>query len=208
MLEGSNVQAVLQITDLIRIQRAYEMVSQMMTSTADLSSSTIQTRTPATHEAALAHVVNARLCRLCAGWKSNSTEGGGGYNELVFDDTKGSELVRSHAQYNMDTTIENDETRLIKNDRTTTIKDNDTLDVTNEIMIKAGQKVTGWYSAAILVVVAAVAATRRGRPRWSAGCAPNRAGSGNRRGRRDTGSARRRGPRANPRPSSPATRPW
>lgn len=43
MLEGSNVQSIIQITDLIRIQRAYEMVSQMMSSTADLSSSTIQT---------------------------------------------------------------------------------------------------------------------------------------------------------------------
>jgi flagellar basal-body rod protein FlgF len=42
MLERSNVQPILQITDLIRIQRAYEMVSQMMSSTADLSSSAIQ----------------------------------------------------------------------------------------------------------------------------------------------------------------------
>jgi flagellar basal-body rod protein FlgF len=42
MLERSNVQPIIQITDLIRIQRAYEIVSQMMTSTADLSSSAIQ----------------------------------------------------------------------------------------------------------------------------------------------------------------------
>ena len=42
MLEGSNVNSVLQITDLIRINRAYQMVSQMMSSTADLSSTAIQ----------------------------------------------------------------------------------------------------------------------------------------------------------------------
>ena len=42
MLEGSNVQPIIQITDMIRIQRAYEMVSQMMSSTADLSSTAIQ----------------------------------------------------------------------------------------------------------------------------------------------------------------------
>jgi flagellar basal-body rod protein FlgF len=42
MLEGSNVQPIIQITDLIRIQRAYEMVSQMLSSTSDLSSSAVQ----------------------------------------------------------------------------------------------------------------------------------------------------------------------
>ena len=77
-----------------------------------------------------------------SGWKSNSTTGGGGYNEFVMDDSKGKELVRMHAQYDLDSTIENDERRLIENDRKTTIHNNDTLDVTNEIMIKAGQKIT------------------------------------------------------------------
>ncbi|MDR3513299.1 MAG: flagellar basal-body rod protein FlgF [Caulobacteraceae bacterium] len=42
MLEGSNVQPIIEITDLIRIQRAYEMVSQMLSSTSDLSSNAIQ----------------------------------------------------------------------------------------------------------------------------------------------------------------------
>jgi type VI secretion system secreted protein VgrG len=77
-----------------------------------------------------------------SGWKTNSTTGGGGYNEFVMDDTKGNELVRMHAQYDLDSTVENDERRLIKQDRNTTIKNNDTLDVTNEILIKAGQKIT------------------------------------------------------------------
>lgn len=42
MLEGSNVQPIIQMTDMIRISRAYEMVSQLLTSTADLSATAIQ----------------------------------------------------------------------------------------------------------------------------------------------------------------------
>ncbi len=68
------------------------------------------------------------------GWKSNSTEGGGGYNEYVFDDTKGNELIRMHAQYNVEEKIEND--------RTTKILHNETMNVTNEIMITADVKLT------------------------------------------------------------------
>lgn len=42
MLEASNVQPVIQITDLIRINRAYEGISQMVSSTSDLSKTAIQ----------------------------------------------------------------------------------------------------------------------------------------------------------------------
>ncbi|MDQ6434719.1 type VI secretion system tip protein TssI/VgrG [Mesorhizobium sp. LHD-90] len=77
-----------------------------------------------------------------SGWKSNSTTGGGGYNEFVMDDTKGSELVRFHGQKDLDSTIENDEKRLIKNDRETTVNNNETLDVKNEISITARTKIT------------------------------------------------------------------
>ena len=42
MLESSNVQPVLQVTDLIRISRAYDQLSNMMNNTADLSSRSIQ----------------------------------------------------------------------------------------------------------------------------------------------------------------------
>lgn len=92
-----------------------------------------------------------------AGIKSNSTEGGGGYNEYVFDDTKGSELIRQHGQKDLDSVVENDERWRIKRDRgtwidrdekreigrnrVTTIKANDTLDVTDTITIKAGKKI-------------------------------------------------------------------
>ena len=37
-----------------------------------------------------------------SGIKSNSTKGGGGYNEIALDDTKGKELIRIHGQYRPD----------------------------------------------------------------------------------------------------------
>lgn len=92
------------------------------------------------------------------GWKTNSSKGGGGYNELVFEDKAGSELFRVHAQKDMDTTVLNDEQRLVKHDRTTkiendesveiigqrktTIKKTDTLEVTSDILIKSNTKIT------------------------------------------------------------------
>ena len=42
MLESSNVQPIVQITDLISISRAYESVSQMMSDNSDLSKTAIQ----------------------------------------------------------------------------------------------------------------------------------------------------------------------
>lgn len=42
MLESSNVQPIIQVTDLIRISRAYDMISQMMNSTSSLSATAVQ----------------------------------------------------------------------------------------------------------------------------------------------------------------------
>jgi len=85
-----------------------------------------------------------------SGLKSNSTKGGGGYNEFIMDDTKGNELIRVHGQYDMDSTIEHDlrehvlhdrsrdvtnnETFMIGNDQTETIGGNQTLSVAKNRM--------------------------------------------------------------------------
>ncbi|MFC6656228.1 type VI secretion system Vgr family protein [Roseibium salinum] len=61
-----------------------------------------------------------------AGIKSDSTTGGGGYNEFVLDDTKGQEEIGVHAQKDMNTVIENDETLHVKNNRDTKIDVNRT----------------------------------------------------------------------------------
>jgi type VI secretion system secreted protein VgrG len=52
-----------------------------------------------------------------SGLKSNSTKGGGGYNEISMNDTKGKEMVTVHAQYDMSTTVEHDDTQTVHNNR-------------------------------------------------------------------------------------------
>jgi flagellar basal-body rod protein FlgF len=42
MLEGSNVQPIIQVTDLIRISRAYEAITQMVGNNSDLSNRSVQ----------------------------------------------------------------------------------------------------------------------------------------------------------------------
>jgi len=53
-----------------------------------------------------------------SGIKSNSTKGGGGFNEISMNDTKGTELINIHAQYDQQKKIEHDERVNIGNDRT------------------------------------------------------------------------------------------
>jgi type VI secretion system secreted protein VgrG len=53
--------------------------------------------------------------------KSNSSKGGGGSNEIRFEDKKGSEEVYIHAQKDQNIKVENDETTNIGNDRTETV---------------------------------------------------------------------------------------
>lgn len=73
------------------------------------------------------------------GMKSDSTPGGGGYNELSFDDTKGDEKINIHGQYDMETTIEHDETATIKNDRTMTVFANHSESVGGDQMVSVAK---------------------------------------------------------------------
>ncbi|HEV1286497.1 MAG TPA: type VI secretion system tip protein TssI/VgrG [Bryobacteraceae bacterium] len=57
-----------------------------------------------------------------SGVKSHSSKGGGGYNEIRFEDKKGSEEIWVHGEKDMNTVILNNETREVGVDRTTTIK--------------------------------------------------------------------------------------
>jgi type VI secretion system secreted protein VgrG len=56
-------------------------------------------------------------------FKSNSSKGGGGFNELRFDDTKGNEEVFFQAQYNYNKKVLNNETVEVTKDTTTTVKE-------------------------------------------------------------------------------------
>jgi type VI secretion system secreted protein VgrG len=63
-----------------------------------------------------------------SGIKTMSSPQGGNdnYNEIFIEDKKGSELIRIHAEKDLLTEVENDETRTVDHDRTTTIKNNET----------------------------------------------------------------------------------
>lgn len=79
-----------------------------------------------------------------SGWKTRSTEGGGpdDFNEFVFDDTAGKEVVRLHAQKDLDVSVENDEKRLVERNRISEVKNDDTLKVTNNLVMQADNSIT------------------------------------------------------------------
>ena len=72
--------------------------------------------------------------KMVMGFKSNSTPGGGGYNELTMDDTKGTEKITIHGQYDMNTTVEHDQTTTVHNNRT------DVIDVDDSETVGGNQK--------------------------------------------------------------------
>ena len=72
-----------------------------------------------------------------SGVKSRSSPSGG-YNEFVFDDKAGSELVRLHAEKDMGAVIEHDEKREVKNDQHIDIGNDQKIDVGNTLKITAG----------------------------------------------------------------------
>ena len=79
-----------------------------------------------------------------SGVKSNSSKGGGGYNELMFEDQSGGELVRFHAQKDLNSVIENDETRKVGNNQTETIQNSRSATVTmnDSLTVDMGRSVT------------------------------------------------------------------
>ena len=58
-----------------------------------------------------------------AGIKTRSSKGGdsSNFNEIRFEDKKGSELLTVHAEKDMDTSVEHDDTQIVTNNRTITI---------------------------------------------------------------------------------------
>ena len=79
-----------------------------------------------------------------SGVKSNSSKGGGGYNELMFEDQKGGEQVRFHAQKDLNSVIENDETRKVGNNQTETIQNSRsaTVMMNDPLTVDLGRSVT------------------------------------------------------------------
>jgi type VI secretion system secreted protein VgrG len=98
-----------------------------------------------------------------SGIKSNSSKGGGGSNELRFEDKKGAEQVWLHAQKNEDIVVENDKTEKvghdetigIGNDRTETVGHDETMSVGNNRTRKVGANETVTVGANQTVTVQA-----------------------------------------------------
>lgn len=66
-----------------------------------------------------------------SGWKTSSTPGGGGYNELMFEDLAGSELLRMQAEKDLKKLVKHDESVTIGHDRTKNVSNDDRLTVGN-----------------------------------------------------------------------------
>lgn len=64
-----------------------------------------------------------------SGWKSCSTQGTGGYNEIMFEDMAGKELLRMQAEKDLDKLVKNDEAVVIGRDRQKLVKRDDRLTV-------------------------------------------------------------------------------
>lgn len=62
----------------------------------------------------------------------SKTYKGGGYNELMFEDATGQELLSMHAQKDMHTVVENNCTTEVKNDDSTIVTHDRTVEVNNE----------------------------------------------------------------------------
>src|SRR5260221_3627167 len=67
--------------------------------------------------------------KVVSGFKSDSTKGGGGYNEFSMDDTKGNELINVHAQYDQAIRVEHDERTSVGHDRTEDVGNNETITI-------------------------------------------------------------------------------
>jgi type VI secretion system secreted protein VgrG len=72
------------------------------------------------------------------GMKSHSSPGGGGYNEITATDTKGKELITIHGQYDMNTTVEHDETVEIRNNRTAKVGVDESVSVGSNQTVSIG----------------------------------------------------------------------
>jgi type VI secretion system secreted protein VgrG len=67
-----------------------------------------------------------------SGWKSSSSPQTGGYNEIMFEDAAGRELVRMQAEKDLKKLVKNDEDVIIGHDRTKLVKNDDKLTVDND----------------------------------------------------------------------------
>ncbi|MBK6520487.1 MAG: type VI secretion system tip protein VgrG [Polyangiaceae bacterium] len=71
-------------------------------------------------------------------WRSASSPGGAGHNEILFEDLAGAELLHVHAQRDLRQLVQNDETTTVGNNRSKLVK-NDELEATGGSRIEVTQ---------------------------------------------------------------------
>jgi len=73
-----------------------------------------------------------------SGIKTRSSKGGGSdnYNELRFEDLKGQEKITFHAEKDMDTSVEHDDTQLVQNNRTINVNGTHTETIVKDTTIE------------------------------------------------------------------------
>ncbi|MDU2942119.1 MAG: type VI secretion system tip protein TssI/VgrG, partial [Enterobacteriaceae bacterium] len=75
----------------------------------------------------------------------SKTYKGSGYNELMFEDKTGQELLSMHAQKDMETKVRNDRTTIVNHDHTETVKNDQTVTIKegNRLLdVQKGNKIT------------------------------------------------------------------
>jgi type VI secretion system secreted protein VgrG len=79
--------------------------------------------------------------KVISGMKSKTYKGSG-YNEVVFDDTPGKELIRIHGQFDQDATIENDLREHVLNNRSRDVAVDETISVGSNRTLSIGSNHT------------------------------------------------------------------
>jgi type VI secretion system secreted protein VgrG len=74
-----------------------------------------------------------------SGWRTHSTPGGQGFNELSFEDAHGHEQVHLRAQRNLDVLVRNDSTRTVGANEHITVHNDQTIRVTRDRTEHVGQ---------------------------------------------------------------------
>jgi type VI secretion system secreted protein VgrG len=94
--------------------------------------------------------------------KSDSSKGGGGSNEIRFEDLKGSEEIYTHAQKdqnevvenNMSTSVGNDQSLTVGHDRTKTVKHDEKTTIENDRTQTVNGTHTEWIKKDTMITVA------------------------------------------------------
>ena len=73
-----------------------------------------------------------------SGWKSSSSPATGGYNEIMFEDKAGQELVNMQAEKDLHKLVKNDEQMEIRHDRTKLVKNDEKSQVDNDRSRRVG----------------------------------------------------------------------